>query len=102
MAPCPFGLGGDEDVCTGIHYIEHLLDDPKSGVTALAGMILGVVQGRRRDTRTNEWLRQVRRITRARAIPLIIDEVQAGVGRTGRMYALGQFLDNVCWLRRQP
>lgn len=43
--PCLSGLGGDEGVRTGIHYIENLLDDPNSGVTALAGMILEVVQG---------------------------------------------------------
>lgn len=42
---CPFGLGGEEGIRTGIHYIENLIDDPNSGVVSIAGMILEVVQG---------------------------------------------------------
>lgn len=34
-----------------------------------------------------EWLREIRRITRERNIPLIIDEVQTGLGRTGKLFA---------------
>jgi diaminobutyrate-2-oxoglutarate transaminase len=33
------------------------------------------------------WFQEIRRITQARAIPLIVDEVQTGLGRTGRLYA---------------
>ena len=35
----------------------------------------------------DDWLREVRRITRERDIPLILDEVQTGWGRTGKLYA---------------
>jgi diaminobutyrate-2-oxoglutarate transaminase len=34
-----------------------------------------------------EWLREIRRITAERGIPLIIDEVQTGIGRTGTMFS---------------
>jgi diaminobutyrate-2-oxoglutarate transaminase len=33
------------------------------------------------------WLREIRRMTRERDIPLILDEIQAGLGRTGETYA---------------
>ena len=85
---CPFGLGGERGYRTGIQYIENVLDDPNSGVTGFAGMILEVVQGEGGVIpAADEWLRQIRRITHERRIPLIVDEVQTGIGRTGRMYA---------------
>ncbi|MFP3360322.1 aminotransferase class III-fold pyridoxal phosphate-dependent enzyme, partial [Planococcus sp. SIMBA_143] len=34
-----------------------------------------------------EWLQEMRRITSERGIPLIIDEIQTGIGRTGKMFA---------------
>jgi len=35
----------------------------------------------------DEWLREIRRITRERDIPLVLDEIQAGLGRTGELFA---------------
>jgi diaminobutyrate-2-oxoglutarate transaminase len=87
-ARCPFGCRS----CDGLHgidYLEHLLDDPESGVPHPAGMILEVVQGEGGCIAApDDWLRQVRRLTRERQIPLILDEVQTGWGRTGKLYAL--------------
>ena len=34
-----------------------------------------------------EFLREVRRITEERGIPLIVDEIQSGLGRTGDLYS---------------
>jgi acetylornithine/N-succinyldiaminopimelate aminotransferase len=36
---------------------------------------------------TDDYLRAVRDLTRARGVLLILDEIQTGVGRTGRLYA---------------
>jgi diaminobutyrate-2-oxoglutarate transaminase len=36
----------------------------------------------------DSWLREMRRITAAHGIPLIVDEVQTGVGRTGAFWAV--------------
>ncbi|MFF0449294.1 diaminobutyrate--2-oxoglutarate transaminase family protein [Streptomyces sp. NPDC004609] len=88
---CPFGVGGERGAELGARWTENLLDDPKSGVPAPAGMILEPVQGEggvfpAPDT----WLRRMRRITADRAIPLIADEVQTGVGRTGTFWAVEQ------------
>ena len=75
----------------GQHWADHLeriLDDPESGITTPAAVLLEIVQGEGGClSAPDQWLREVRRITRDRSIPLIIDEVQTGWGRTGTMYA---------------
>ena len=69
-------------------YIENLLNDPESGLLAPAGMILEAVQGEGGSIPAPiPWLKEIRRITKERGIPLIIDEVQSGIGRTGKMFA---------------
>jgi diaminobutyrate-2-oxoglutarate transaminase len=84
---CPLGCAH----CDGVHcadYVEHLLSDPESGITAPAGVLLEVVQGEGGSIPAPDaWLRRIREITRAHGIPLIIDEVQTGWGRTGTLYA---------------
>lgn len=88
---CPFGIGGEEGSRVGSRYIERLLDDPNSGIVSPAGMILEVVQGEGGVIPApGEWLAEIRRITWERKIPLILDEVQTGLGRTGRLYAFEQ------------
>ncbi len=88
---CPFSLGGEASWQTSIAYIERLLDDGNSGITPPAAMILEVVQGEGGViSAPDEWLREIRRITQERDIPLIIDEVQTCLGRTGSMYAFEQ------------
>jgi diaminobutyrate-2-oxoglutarate transaminase len=85
---CPFGLGGDAGSNMSAHYIETLLDDPNSGLLRPAAMILEVVQGEGGvNPAPDDWLCKIRAITARRGIPLIVDEVQTGLGRTGRLYA---------------
>lgn len=85
---CPFGVGGDAGSSINTHYIETMLDDPNSGVPLPAAMILEVVQGEGGiNPAPDLWLRKIREITERRNIPLILDEVQTGLGRTGRLYA---------------
>jgi len=85
---CPFGLGGDAGIDTGLHYIEQLLTDPESGVLPPAAIVVEVVQGEGGVIPApNRWLRELRRITRERGIALVIDEIQTGFARTGKMFA---------------
>ncbi|MEJ9230080.1 aspartate aminotransferase family protein [Peribacillus butanolivorans] len=85
---CPFGIGGEESHKISSQYIENLLNDPESGLLAPAGMILEAVQGEGGSIPAPiPWLKEIRRITKERGIPLIIDEVQSGIGRTGKMFA---------------
>ncbi|MBV5262067.1 aspartate aminotransferase family protein [Synechococcus moorigangaii CMS01] len=85
---CPFGLGGEDSQRISAKYIEHLLDDPESGIVPPAGMILEVVQGEGGVIPApDHWLQEMARITSERGIPLIVDEIQTGWGRTGKLYA---------------
>ena len=85
---CPFGVGGEQTHQISSRYIENLLDDPESGIVSPCGMIFEAVQGEGGSIPAPvEWIREMRRITQERNIPLIIDEVQTGLGRTGKMFA---------------
>jgi len=86
---CPFGIGGDRGAELSARYTAHLLDDPKGGVQPPAAMLLEAVQGEGGVIPAPDaWLRRMREITAARGIPLIVDEVQTGVGRTGTFWAV--------------
>ena len=85
---CPFGLGGEAGVKANLHYLENLLLDPESGVPLPAAVILEVVQGEGGVIPADiEWLKGVRRITEQAGVALIVDEIQSGFARTGRMFA---------------
>lgn len=85
---CPFGLGGKATAQVSLAYIERMLTDPEGGIPLPAAMIVEAVQGEGGVIPADPaWLRGVREITSKLEIPLIIDEIQAGIGRTGHMFA---------------
>ena len=85
---CPFGLGGAEGVRVNLHYLENLLNDPEAGVLLPAAVIVEVVQGEGGVIPADlDWLRGLRRITEQAGVALIVDEIQSGFGRTGKMFA---------------
>jgi diaminobutyrate-2-oxoglutarate transaminase len=85
---CPFGVGGNEGYEIGQTYIEQLLSDPESGIVPPAGMIMEIVQGEGGAIPApDRWVREMRRITKEKGIPLIVDEIQTGLGRTGKLFA---------------
>jgi diaminobutyrate-2-oxoglutarate transaminase len=86
---CPFGVGGTRGAELSARWTDSLLGDPKGGLQPPAGMIVEAVQGEggvipAPDT----WLRRMREITERHGVPLIVDEVQTGVGRTGAFWAV--------------
>jgi diaminobutyrate-2-oxoglutarate transaminase len=85
---CPFGLGGAAGAAMGVRYIQSLFADQKSGASSMAAMIVEPVQGEGGvNPAPDSWLREIRRLTHQHGVPLIFDEVQTGLGRTGRLYA---------------
>ncbi|WP_018923356.1 diaminobutyrate--2-oxoglutarate transaminase [Salsuginibacillus kocurii] len=71
-----------------LEYVEQFLDDNGSGVDLPAAVILETVQGEGGlNAASNEWLQGIEKICRERDILLIIDDVQAGVGRTGTFFS---------------
>ncbi|MEV6318899.1 diaminobutyrate--2-oxoglutarate transaminase [Streptomyces sp. NPDC051776] len=86
---CPFGVGGERTAELSAAYTERLLDDANGGVVQPAAMILEAVQGEGGAIPAPDaWMREMRRITAERGIPLLVDEVQTGVGRTGAFWAI--------------
>ncbi len=53
-----------------------------------AGVIVEPVQGGSVFPAPDGWLRRVRQLTADRSVPLIVDEIQTGVGRTGTYWAV--------------
>ncbi len=84
---CPFGVGGALAEQLNAQLLRTMLSDPEGGVLP-AGLVLEAVQGEGGVIPAPDgWLREIRAITAEHALPMIIDEVQTGWGRTGRMYA---------------
>ena len=85
---CPFGLGGESGTKACINYFERLLKDPESGITKPAAVILEPIQGEGGVVPAPiEFLQAVRRITQELDIPMIVDEIQCGIGRSGKLFA---------------
>jgi diaminobutyrate-2-oxoglutarate transaminase len=84
---CPFGMGGAAGEAAGLAFIENALTDPESGVLPPAGVILEPVQGEAGVIPAPlGWLQKLRELTTRAKVPLILDEVQTGMGRTGRYF----------------
>jgi diaminobutyrate-2-oxoglutarate transaminase len=88
----PFG-GAPEDcgrLCAD--YFENALRDDHGGVALPAAVILELVQGEGGVIPAPvEFVQRVRAVTRELGIPLIVDEVQTGCGRTGTWFAFEQY-----------
>lgn len=85
---CPFGLGGKEGAQASLNYINTILHDPESGIPQPAGIILEAIQGEGGVVvAPDSWLQGLRALTQHANIPLILDEVQTGFGRTGKLFA---------------
>jgi diaminobutyrate-2-oxoglutarate transaminase len=85
--PMPYdGYFGD-DVDT-IAYLEKMLADPSSGVDTPAAIILETVQGEGGlNVARADWLKRLRTLCTKRKIVLIVDDIQAGCGRTGSFFS---------------
>jgi len=89
---CPVGLDprSCDTNCAG--YLVNSLRDSHGGVQRPAAALLEMVQGEGGVIpATLEFVRTVRQLTRELDIPLIVDEVQTGYGRTGSWFAFEQY-----------
>ncbi|MBA4758282.1 diaminobutyrate--2-oxoglutarate transaminase [Sphingosinicella sp.] len=68
--------------------LEQRLGDPSSGLDAPAAFIVETVQGEGGlNAASPEWLRRIGEIAKAHGALLIIDDIQAGCGRTGGFFS---------------
>ncbi|MBE1874907.1 diaminobutyrate--2-oxoglutarate transaminase [Myceligenerans pegani] len=69
-------------------WLERVLEDSGSGVDLPAAIIVETVQGEGGlNAARPEWLRALADLCKAHEILLIVDDVQAGVGRTGTYFS---------------
>src|SRR3954470_20854775 len=78
-----FGEGVDT-----IAQLEKLLSDPSSGMETPAAVILETVQGEGGlNVARIDWLKRLQALCNKRGIVLIVDDIQAGCGRTGTFFS---------------
>ena len=76
------GYMGDET--DTLEYFRRVLKDKSSGVDLPAAVIVETVQGEGGvNVASPEWLRKLQGLCREYGIALIVDDIQAGCGRTG-------------------
>ncbi len=85
---CPFGKESGSCKMDCANYIEHVLEDPHSGVGKPAALIVEAIQGEGGSIVPPEsFLTEIREICDKHQIIMIVDEIQAGLCRTGKMFA---------------
>ena len=68
--------------------LEQRLSDPSSGLDAPAAILVETVQGEGGlNTASPEWLRAIAKIAKKHGALLIVDDIQAGCGRTGSFFS---------------
>ncbi len=78
-----FGEGVDT-----IAYLDRMLSDPSSGFDEPAAVIVEAVQGEGGlNVARVDWLRRLEAPCNKRDILLIVDDIQAGCGRTGTFFS---------------
>ncbi len=85
--PLPIGDKTCEEVCG--EYLDHLLNTPYTAADNVAAVIVEPVQGEGGYVApAPEFLKMVRAACDRHGALLIADEVQAGAGRTGKMWSI--------------
>ncbi|GEL24709.1 hypothetical protein PSU4_36630 [Pseudonocardia sulfidoxydans NBRC 16205] len=89
---CPLALDPQTCQTNCVSFLERALNDPNGGLELPAAVIMELVQGEGGVIPARlEFVQRVRRLTRELGIPLIVDEVQTGCGRTGTWFAFEQY-----------
>jgi len=78
-------LGDDIDTTA---YLDKVLSDSSSGIDLPAAVIVETVQGEGGiNAASFEWLRNLETVCRKHDVLLIVDDIQAGCGRTGTFFS---------------
>jgi diaminobutyrate-2-oxoglutarate transaminase len=89
---CPIGLDPDSCATNCVEFLERSLTDGNGGIPLPAAVILELVQGEGGVIPARvEFVQRVRQLTRELDIPLVVDEVQTGCGRTGTWFAFEHY-----------
>jgi diaminobutyrate-2-oxoglutarate transaminase len=91
-ADCPLELDRDSCATNCVTLLERALRDPNGGIVRPAAVLLELVQGEGGVVPADlDFVRRLRVLTRELDVPLVVDEVQTGCGRTGTWFAFEQY-----------
>jgi len=77
-----------DEPADSLAFLERMVSDPSSGVDRPAAIILETIQGEGGlNVAGSSWLRGVERVAREIGALLIVDDIQAGIGRTGTFFS---------------
>lgn len=83
----PFDSDGERCGTLCVEYLHDMLENPHSGLTDPAAIVVEPIQGEGGViVPPDNFLPGLAQLARDYSIPLIVDEIQAGFGRTGRMF----------------
>ena len=86
---CPYGVGGIAGERIAVEHARRLFEDPGSGMTPPAAVIVEPVQGEGGVVPAPDgWLLALRALATEHGMPLVADEVQTGLGRTGELWGV--------------
>ena len=89
---CPLGLARDTCATNCVGLLERALRDPNGGIVRPAAVLVEMVQGEGGVIPADpDFVRRLRALTRELDVPLVVDEVQTGCGRTGTWFAFEQY-----------
>lgn len=71
-----------------VKLLQQMIEDSSSGLDKPAAVMLETIQGEGGlNSASAEWLRAVAKVCREHSILLIVDDIQAGCGRSGRFFS---------------
>lgn len=83
----PYADYAGDDANT-IALLDRMLDDPSSGIDAPAAFLVEAVQGEGGlNAASFQWLRDLQKVAKRHGALLILDDIQAGIGRTGTFFS---------------
>lgn len=87
-APYPYEMWYDYDTNDTMAFLEKVVDDPEAGYERPDSLIVEPIQGEGGYIVPPEgFLKSIREFCDKHGIIMIVDEVQSGLGRTGKMWA---------------
>ena len=71
-----------------VKLLQQMIEDSSSGIDTPAAVILETIQGEGGlNTASNQWLQRIEALCRKHDILLIVDDIQAGCGRSGSFFS---------------
>jgi 4-aminobutyrate aminotransferase len=86
---CPVGLSATNCAAECLDYLEHQIFVHLVSPDEVAAIVIEPIQGEGGYVvPPDQFIQRLREITKANGIVLVADEVQSGMGRTGKMFAI--------------